>query len=275
MLVPGSSVREHTQAEHHAILQPPWEYRVADFPTTHWSFITALQQADDASQRRMLGAFLVRYLPVFRRHLAERYPKIDEHTREDLIQGFVTDRLLERRILERVAESKGRLRSFLRVCLNNFVNSMLRKVKPDERVTGQPYAIDEQVMIEESGVTSFDVAWADQLLTEAILNMKDSCFESGRQVIWEVLDFRVLRPAFLGSDPLTTAELSEKLGVDADKIANRLVTAKRMLKRHLEDAIREYAVSINEVDAELQDLVRIFTAAGSERSPRIQIGSQG
>ncbi len=248
---------------------------MVDFPTTHWSFITALQQADDASQRRMLGAFLVRYLPVFRQHLRQRFPTVDEHSREDILQGFVTDRILERQILSHVADSKGRLRSFLRVCLNHFAISMLRKSPLEQRGGSDPYAsIEEQLAVDEPGATSFDIAWADQLLTEAMLAMKDDCAEHGRQDIWDVFDFRVLRPALTGAPLFSGKELGDKLGLTEKQIANRLVTAKRMLQRKLEDAVREYAVSTAEVDEELRDLMRIFCDAGSGRNQASIMGSE-
>ncbi|MEM6552727.1 MAG: hypothetical protein AAF750_11450 [Planctomycetota bacterium] len=228
------------------------------FPTTHWSIVKAIQHADADSQYDLLENFLRRYLRVFQQHVDVRFRGVPLHEREDIVQGFVTDRIVEGQILTEASQARGRLRSFLRVCLNNYALSALRSERPVSS-----FELQDDELEEQSGVAcAFDIAWMDQVLADTVTRFKDKCYNDGRQELWDVFDLRIGRPALVGSAPVAYDTLAAQLGLTAHQVRSLLVTAKRGCHKCLRDVIGEYATSVADIDAEIDDLRRI---AGSRR----------
>jgi hypothetical protein len=83
------------------------------FPQTQWSLVErAGQQANPQEQRRALEALLKRYLPALRAHLIE-VRRIPSDRADDLLQGFIADKVIEQNLLERAQKERGRLRNFV------------------------------------------------------------------------------------------------------------------------------------------------------------------
>ncbi|MCG8584321.1 MAG: hypothetical protein MI757_06375, partial [Pirellulales bacterium] len=97
------------------------------FEPTRWSLITRLQDLDPERQREALGALLDDYYPALLAHLVVR-ENIDVHRAEDILQGFVSDKILANNLLSKVDRAKGRFRSFL---LRSLKNYLLDQVKHD------------------------------------------------------------------------------------------------------------------------------------------------
>src|SRR5678815_584864 len=98
-----------------------------EFPTTRWSLIERTQCADGApvaAGRTAMGMVLTRYLPPLRAHLLRRGIAADRV--DDLLQGFIADKVLERDLLATADRERGRFRSFLITALNNYAANQLR-----------------------------------------------------------------------------------------------------------------------------------------------------
>src|SRR5687768_2580796 len=90
------------------------------FPSTHWSLVGSAAQINREKRREALGTLLHRYMPALRAHLvlARRLPA---DYADDLLQGFVADKVIEQNLLGNADRTKGRFRSFLLAAVKHYV----------------------------------------------------------------------------------------------------------------------------------------------------------
>ena len=69
------------------------------FPVTQWSLVDRARRKDGSGFHEALTVLLRRYLPALRAHLVieKRMPL---QRAEDLLQGFVTDKIIEQKQLD-------------------------------------------------------------------------------------------------------------------------------------------------------------------------------
>ncbi len=79
---------------------------LAAFPTTHWSLVARAGGGDIKAQRNALVQLLTRYMPALRLHLVSR-KRMDEHRAEDVLQGFLSSKIVEQGIIERARRKKA------------------------------------------------------------------------------------------------------------------------------------------------------------------------
>src|SRR4051812_18671040 len=91
------------------------------FPATQWSLVDrAARESDLPAQRQALATILQRYLPALRAHLVAA-KRIAPDRADDLLQGFVADKIIEQNLLAHAQQGKGKFRSFLLVTLNRYI----------------------------------------------------------------------------------------------------------------------------------------------------------
>jgi hypothetical protein len=244
-------------------------------PATEWSLVDlARQQSDHSASRDALAVLLKRYLPALRSHLVSNR-RIDAEQADDLLQGFVADKIIEQRLLEHAARERGKFRSFLRVTLDRYVVSTHRsataaKRRPD---AGLFELADNADRIQGSGcddpARAFEVAWARELIAEGIARSRAECARSNRPDLWRIFQARVVIPAFEGGEPVAYDQLVRELGLEAPLVAcSLLATAKRMFARNLRGVAGEYADSDGGVDREISELCQILGGGGAKSSRR-------
>lgn len=230
------------------------------FPQTHWTLIrsAARKQADQgrAALDRLLRIYrpvLLWYLTVQRRMLAA--------DAEDLLQGFVLDKVLESSLLQRAEPAQGRFRSLLLTALDNYRLSRHRFDGAQRRAPAGGMSDDleaaENVAAEgEDPAVGLDAVWARRVIDQAVEQMRQECAAGGRADLWAVFDERLLRPARNGGEPPSYEELAPRLRLGSPtQAANLLITAKRMLRRHVEQVVCEYAADPRDAEAEVRDLL--------------------
>src|SRR2546430_1488073 len=67
---------------------------VARFPATQWSLVGRAGHVTGSRRREALGTLLHRYMPAMRTHLVLAR-RMSPDQADDLIQGFVTDKIIE------------------------------------------------------------------------------------------------------------------------------------------------------------------------------------
>jgi RNA polymerase sigma factor (sigma-70 family) len=95
-------------------------HRRAEFLTTHWSVVLEAGTHDFDKAAAALQWLCSRYWYPIYAFIRRRRPDVQEA--EDLTQSFF-EHLLERQMLEKASQEKGRFRSFLLGALNNFLNN--------------------------------------------------------------------------------------------------------------------------------------------------------
>src|SRR5947208_3626715 len=104
----------------------PADDRPESFPATQWSLVDRARQQDTGARDDALAKLLERYLPALRAHLTLEKRIRPPERADDLLQGFVADKIIEQRLLDHADEGRGKFRSFLLVTLNNYVISQHR-----------------------------------------------------------------------------------------------------------------------------------------------------
>lgn len=226
------------------------------FPTTDWTIV--------ASTGTECGAALTELVKMYRPALLafltfER--RIAFQNAEDLLQGFLADRIVEGRLFERADQTRGRLRSLLLRSLVNYIavqkrfeSTAKRGAKLQEPLDG----VDDAIFQNHNLNREFDRAWARELLIRTRERMREECHQQGRRLVWEVFERRVLVPCDTGVEPAGYAELVSELGFQSPlQVANTLVTAKRMFDRILRLEVARYAPP-DQIDDEIRDLYAAF-----------------
>jgi RNA polymerase sigma-70 factor (ECF subfamily) len=242
------------------------EPEVYRFPTTQWS---AVQQAGVSGEaaKAALERLLPRYLAPLRTHLVH-HKRLEPQQAEDVLQGFLAEKVLERNLIGGALREKGRFRTFLLVALDRFMSNQLRNERSLKRSPGEKVAPLEAAAAEAApGLTPsgvFEAAWARQVLSNAAERMRDECKASTRDDIWQIFDSRVLSPTLEGAEPVPYEQLVTQLGLsDVDAASNLLVTAKRMFARSLRGIVGEYMGEHGQIDQEIAEL-RAILARGRD-----------
>ena len=94
------------------------------FLTTHWSLIECVKEHVD-QDRALIGLLLDRYWKPVYCYL--RRKDYDNEQAKDLTQGFFHEVVLNRALIERADQAKGRFRSFLLHALNQYLIDEQRK----------------------------------------------------------------------------------------------------------------------------------------------------
>ena len=233
------------------------------FPTTHWTVINALKQASTEERASLLSEFVVKYTPALRLHLIHGRGYRHEADLEDTIQGFLADKVVSKNILEYVRQDRGRLRDYLRRCLDNYVYEQHRSKASkawSNRISWDDIDGDPSHGEHFEQVCPFDIGWARAVMTEAIVRTKDQFFHSKRQHVWDVFDLCIIRPLLMGIPPVPYEELAKDLGISKKAVQNRRVSAVRAFGKHLTEIIAEYVGNdeelINSEIAELDAIMR-------------------
>jgi RNA polymerase sigma-70 factor (ECF subfamily) len=230
------------------------------FPSTHWSIVDSVGREDSRGERPALEALLKRYLPALRGYLLRRRALQPDRI-DDLLQGFVTSKVLESGLIARGDRNRGRFRTLLLTALDHFVVSQIRHDQAVKRGAGKIASLDFEHDFPAPGgaapskADAFDVAWARQILRETLVRMQGQCESDGRPDIWGVFESRVLKPELEGAQPPSYSQVVELYGYRSPtQMWNAVRTGKHLFTRILRSVIAEYEGSGDEIEAELQDL---------------------
>jgi RNA polymerase sigma-70 factor (ECF subfamily) len=248
------------------------------FPSTSWTLIRQAATPGEPGQRHALQAVLERYLPILRTYLV-RCRNLSEHDADDRLQGFVCDKVIGNELLQKVDEARGKFRTFLLASLDHYLVEHHRHLSSGKRGGGVPTA--SVIDTAQDGVAGdsrtaeqeFELAWAREVLAEALQRMEAQCRQSGRADLWTLFEMRIVGPMIDGVPAVPYEQIVSQLGLASPiQASNALITAKRMYSRMLRDAVSQYVRDDrpDAIDAELDELRRIFReAAQDQRSFRV------
>lgn len=223
------------------------------------------QQTDESARHVALSQFVQRYLPALRAHLVIEQRMAADRA-DDLLQGFVADKIIEQRLLDHADAGRGKFRSFLLVTLNHYIISQHRSDTAAKRAPGEGLSELGELAHQVAGgidpAKSFNIAWARELIADALRRMEAECIASKRPDLWSIFQGRIVRPAFEAEEPVSYETLVKELNLAAPLEACRLLTtAKRMFARNLRSAASEYAGDQGDTDAEIEDLRQTLAEA--------------
>jgi len=235
-----------------------------EFATTMWPTIRLASSEDSEVRSEAVSELILLYYPALRAHLLRR-KRLPPDEADDILQGFVTDKVLERNLIGSAVQRKGKkFRSFLLKALENYLRDSKRRQRTKKRAPeGQAIfvsdAVEAALDTAHEGVDVFDVAWARRLLDEVIAVMHADCEKKRQDRIWGVFNHRLLASARRGVEPASYDELVERFGFDSpEQACNALATAKRKFEKAFETVSNQYvseSEGTNDVLAELIDIL--------------------
>jgi len=238
------------------------------FPATRWTLVARAGQGSAPVKREALGVLLERYLPALRAYLVARRHLPRERV-EDILQGFVSDKILEQDLIAQAQPEKGKFRSLLLVALNRYLVSQIRREKAQKRSPrGSEVASlgdeTEAVDAEPGPLEEYDRTWAREVIGQALRRMQADCASAARTDVWVIFEHRIVRPAFDGVEPLDYDQLVRQLVLETPlQACNLLITAKRMFARALREVAGEYVGDDRNVDEELSELKAVLAGMGA------------
>lgn len=235
------------------------------FGSTRWSEVARASDADPAVRRVALTSLLNAYLPALSAHL-RWHQRIPLDRLDDLLQGFVCDKVVADELFSYADPARGQFRLFVLKSLERYIRRVHRydsaaKRSPVSRLINlEGEDVVDAASADEPAEVSFEVAWARQVIQQAIHRMRDDCRKADRDGLWTLFEERVVKPIFEDAVAPAYDELAPRLGLSsAAQAANLLVTAKRLFARQLRAVIGEYTSDENAIDDELKHLWSAFS----------------
>ncbi|MHC4540226.1 MAG: RNA polymerase sigma factor [Planctomycetota bacterium] len=235
------------------------------FLTTQWSLIEGVK-ADQDKDKALIGHLLGRYWkPVYCYLRRKGY---DNEQAKDLTQAFFHEVVLNRGLVQRADQAKGRFRSFLLHALGQYVTKQGLKERALKRIPKEklvsldlveaPPVLPESIA-DSTAEESYHYTWVSAMLAYVLSDVEAECCEQGMQIHWRLFQARIIQP-ILGNEPLPSiTELCETYGIgDAKKASNMIITVKRRFQTMLMHYVRSTVLSEKQASEELKDLLQFF-----------------
>lgn len=239
------------------------------FLTTHWSLIEDIKLKED-KDRALIGLLLQRYWkPVYCYLRRKGY---DNEQAKDLTQGFFHEVVLNRNLVHRADQCKGRFRTFLLHALNQYLINVrnaenVAKHIPAEKLVSLEvfdHADVPEAISDLSPEDTYNYTWLSSLLDQILSEVQGQCYEDGMEIHWKIFHDRVVKSILEDAEPLSLTEVCNKYGVeDQKKASNMNITVKRRFQSALKRYIRNTVTSENQVDEELEEIMRFFSERGA------------
>ncbi|MEM6853675.1 MAG: hypothetical protein AAF593_04620 [Planctomycetota bacterium] len=239
------------------------------FPTTIWSLVREADHERTVVRTAALDQLLRQYAPAMVSHLARRKRLLPEHA-EDIVQGFIVEKVLEKGLVGKADANRGKFRTLLLTALDRYLASDFRAASAQKRGGGRVSSLEglgAPIADASSGGggDAFEVEWSRTLMDQAIDRMKQECDTSDRPDVWGVFHDRLLRPTLDRTEPPSYDALVERYHIKTPaQAANLLITGKRMFARVLRSVIADYAGDDEaQIQNEMDDLMQILARQGT------------
>lgn len=207
----------------------------AAFQTTSWTLLQGLHANDERQRRESLEVLARVYWPPIYAYLRRLGRPPEEAA--DLTQGFFSDVVVRRGLLDGADPERGRLRDLIRTALRRYVidaHRTTRRPRDRQLVSLDAMQREERLLNHEAATPhdeAFDRRWALALLQEAMRRTEAYFVAASKAEHWRIFEARVVRPATRCAEPPSLPQLAEAYGFAnaADASAAIQVVKKRLL----------------------------------------------
>jgi hypothetical protein len=173
---------------------------------------------------------------------------------------------LNRDLVGRADQSRGRFRAFLLHALKQYANKQDLREQTQRRLEQKAasFEIDEEPVLPDSvaqttAEESYHYAWLSSLLEHVLGEVEDECKQQGLEIHWALFNKRVVWPIFDERSPPSLAKLCDLYDIeDEKKASNMIITVKRRFKAALMQHVRNTVLSQSQAPDELEELLQFF-----------------
>jgi len=235
-----------------------------------WSQILLLKRLDSAGGKPIVGKVIGRYWKPVYSYL--RRTGYSDASAKDLTQGFFCEVVMGRNLLGKADPGRGRLRDLLVSSLRRYLTDQDRRKKAKKRMPSEGIiSLDGggtvlAVADPDTPEQAFNKAWAEEVVNEAIAEVRQACQDMGQDAYWCAFWHRVLRPQLEGGKPTPLPQLCRDHGFASVKTAsNASQTVRRRFIAAVRSRVRQWVASAGEVDQELADLIKCIGGGAQHR----------
>ena len=237
------------------------------FRTTHWTIVMLAAQGNAPAAEAALGElYQIYWFPLY---AFARRRGHSPHDAQDLTQGFFVN-LIERRALTQVDQLKGKFRSFLLACFQNFLSVEAQRARCLKRGgVGEFVSLDmkdaeDRYMADAADYLTpeklFDAQWAVILLRQAMRRLHEEYKRQGKASAFEALRGFVNETEIKNSP--SYEQTAKLLGVS---MGSAKILIHRFRKRYSAYVRQEIARTVShpaEVDEEVHALCEALVISG-------------
>jgi DNA-directed RNA polymerase specialized sigma24 family protein len=229
------------------------------FPATHRSVLERIRSDDVAIRTTAFGDLAAGYWrPSY--HYLRLHWRLEPEAAEDAVQAFFTA-AFEKGYVEKYDPAKARFRTFLRVCLDRFVQNLQKAEAAEKRGGGAtrlsldfPGAERELVEVASADLRDVDRFFRDEtiraLFSRAVDELRRVCHAEGRSKVFAVFERHDLAPA-----PETSyATVARDLQLTITQVTNYLHLARKRFREIALQHLRDLVGSEDEFRGEAREL---------------------
>lgn len=233
------------------------------FPLTRHSIVMAAQSHDPEDRGRALDAITSSYWRPVYKYVRFRW-RLEREDAEDFTQDFFS-RLLEKDFLASYDPAKGKLRTFLRTCIDRLFMNQTRDAHRQKRGDAVIHvSLDFEEAEHELAVGAktespedyFEKEWARTLFALAVEKLRNHCRAAGKSTQFTLFERYDLGDA--EARP-TYADLAQELNLAVTDVTNYLAFARREFRRYVLDQLRDMTGSDEEYQRESRALLGVET----------------
>jgi RNA polymerase sigma factor (sigma-70 family) len=233
---------------------------VSRFPLTHQSVLERIRSGDPVVRHGAFGDLAEGYWrPSY--HYLRLHWRLPPHEAEDIVQGFFAA-AFEKGYLEKFDPTKARFRTFLRTCLDRYLQNQRKAGDAIKRGGGvEVLSLDFPGAERELDRVSTDLRDLDRffrdetiraLFARTVLQMREAYTREGRPQIFEAFERHDLADA-AGADR-TYASVAADMGVPVTTVTNYLHTARKRFRELALVQLRSLVGSDEEYRDEAREL---------------------
>jgi DNA-directed RNA polymerase specialized sigma24 family protein len=232
------------------------------FLTTQWSLIEDIK-ADQDRDRTLIDFLLRQYWKPVYYYL--RRKGFNNEDAKDFTQDFFHEVVLNRDMVGRADQTRGRFRSFLLFALNEYLTKQNIRKRARKRIPkGKLVSLEvteelslPQSVEKASAEESYHYAWLSALLERVLADVRAECHREGKETHWVLFYEQIVKPIMGGQSVISITDLSQEHGIgDAKKASNMIITVKRRFRTTLMQHVRRTLLSGDQAAEEMEELLQ-------------------
>ena len=204
------------------------------FPETRYTTIAALRSGDTSKINPAWESLVQMYWRPVYKHLRLKWHKSNEDAK-DLTQGFFAT-AIEKQFFKTYDPSRSRFRTFLRTCLDGYVQNEDKAARTQKRGGDAQFVSFDfhqaEIELQQSKYSPdevFEKEWIRSLFSNSLDDFRKSCETRGKMIPYQIFEKYDVE-----TDPdskVSYADLSQEFGIPVTSVTNHLAFARREFRK--------------------------------------------